>query len=203
MVVKPEIGFSYKCPFCGDTKLHTFDVFRLSTGDRLCVCDCLRFCIHLTFSDGEVSVDLLCPYCGHIHTYRLPVSELVKNHVNELICCETQQVCAYAGAPHRIHEKIEQAGDPQEAENECILLQTDSGALKTANLVLSGLYTVEEMLYARKILCPCGSKKFELAFFGGYIQVKCGVCGAYTRLLAKNDEDIQRIWASHEIQLTK
>lgn len=222
LVLKPEIGFAYKCPSCGGARLHTFDIFKLSAGSKLCVCDCARSCMHLIFAEKDVSAELLCPYCGMVHTYRLSAAELLHNNLCELVCGETQLVCAYAGTPQRVEEAVgkyhtamdtlakelcelpdtDLAGEDR-AEIDRILVRTGDGKLREADLVLSSICTVEEMLYDHRITCPCGSKKYELAFLEGYVQVKCGDCGAYVRLQAKNDRDLQKLMTSGEIQLTK
>ena len=220
MIVKPEIGFSYKCPSCGAAKLHNFDAFCLSASSRLCVCDCTRSCMHITGHKQDVTVELLCPYCGRIHTYRLSVQELMHNGLCELVCCETQLVCGCAGAPNRVLASVRKyhtskdhpAADRSSYSDEVSgnrsgidwpFERSGIGELQAAELVLSSLCAVEDLLHERRILCPCGSKKYELAFLNGFVQVQCGVCGAYVRLKAADVGDLQKIRTADMIQLTK
>jgi len=222
LIVKPEIGFSYKCPSCGGTKLHTFDAFCLSAANRLCVCDCTRSCMHISGHKQDVTAELLCPYCGRIHTYRLSVQELMHNGLCELVCCETQRVCGCAGAPDRVLASVRKKHTPQDhlvADRRSYSDEVSAGPNKSGidqlleqsgmeerqvmQLVLSSLCAVEDLLHERRILCPCGSKKYELAFLNGFVQVQCGVCGAYVRLKVADVGDLQKIRTADMIQLTK
>lgn len=222
MLVKPEICFAFKCPCCGGVKPHVFDVFHMSGGSQICACSCTKSCMHLIFGDAAVTIEFLCPYCGGIHSYRLAIADLLHGNLNELVCCETELVCAYAGDPSRVEKEIAQyhsavdtllsklkalddtelVGSEQD-EIDRILLKADNGKMQDATLVLSSLCTVEDMLYQEKIVCECGAKKFELAFLNGYIQVKCAQCGAYVRIAAQNSDAVQKIRCSDCIVLTK
>ena len=217
MLIKPEISFAFKCSACAEARVHTFDAFSLSAESRLCTCSCNRSTMYLSVDGGVASVELHCPYCSLTHVYCMPLCDLLHDSLSELVCGKTKLVCAYAGDRRRVERAVQgyhEALDTMarklgkndhycDKEDVGVLVKTGDGMLDEANLILSALCTAEDLLHAEKIACPCGSKRFELAFLNGYLQVKCGDCGAYVRLKAKSQKDIEAMGDDIPIFLLK
>jgi len=217
LLVKPKIAFSLKCASCGKAKLHVFDVFRLTSGSRMCVCDCRKTCMNLSFEAGCVTVEFLCPYCRQIHVYRLSMHDLICGELNELMCGKTKLICAYAGKPDQVERKVkdyqtaidmllrELSDVPRFSQTPSQRIKEDFHSSDTAMAahIACSIYTVKEMIYSHRIHCPCGSKRYELAFLDGCVQIQCSDCGAYVRLSAKTEKELNQIRKAKTILLTK
>ena len=201
MLVNPQLGFTYDCRLCQSSVVGKAGIFAMQGNNYLCGCKCGGDVLSAAISSGTLCVEYPCAICREIHTAKIMVSEVLKKRLYSIPCAHTGLDSCIIGRPELIGnlDSAETSRSLRDLVRQLLDLppaHDDEDLPVPGEVITSALAAVRELAYAGKIVCPCKSKNFKLAYYINLVRITCSTCGAYHEFPAATAQDVERISGS-------
>jgi exosome complex RNA-binding protein Rrp4 len=109
VIIDGNITAAYRCPECGNIKIHEFSIFELSKSKKAIIgCNCSKTKMHLSLgNNGVVWIKLPCIGCDLEHMYKFTLREIIKSKMTVITCPNIGIELCFIGDNDQVREVIE------------------------------------------------------------------------------------------------
>lgn len=191
-----------RCPECGKVELHRLSLFAFAGNSTLKIeCACGSGLLGLGSRDRtRFWLQLNCPLCEGRHIYHLQREEIWSADVLALTCEESGVEVAFLGERKCVQ------GALRRQDRSLAQLAKELGVsdyFENPDLMYQLLESIYGIAESGNLSCECGNQNLEMEIFPDRVELRCGNCGASSKLPARQESDlwaIQQVW---RINLTR
>lgn len=192
MVIELSTSFAMRCPTCGRLDVHRLNVFNLAGGEPLeyyCECGSHKATIERKGSK-YINIRYYCIICDLEHSMILPHNIFwSKNHLNSLICLDTELNLGYFGPEKKIMAEL----DRQREELNSMANELGFDEFADPEIMLEILDYLHDVAAEGGLFCECGNHEISIELYTDKLELTCSICGSSQQLAASSKEDLYQL----------
>ncbi|ACL70552.1 hypothetical protein [Halothermothrix orenii] len=198
MVIEHSSAFAMRCPTCGRLEVNQLNIFQLSGNKTHRIkCQCGRQKVSFKRKGRKfISIKFYCIICDREHVTVIPRDEFfTKNHLNVLVCPNTELNLGYYGSYLLLREELNR----QQEELNSIANEMGFDDFNDPEIMLEVLDHLHDIAAEGSLFCECGSHDINIDLFSDKIQLLCNNCNSSLVVPASTREDVDLLKNKDEV----